>query len=753
MNLIQNAEKDNEIFKTTFPDERLNTAAYVDRIAEIMSFTGVIPAPKEDSNEATTELDIISFDKAKEMFDEMYSAYSSLEKEGFQLSYAISQLYLLSSGSYNPKTMRLNYAFDYTQFRRPLSSRATFVLCLLSSHITHKKAEVTQELKEKIKSFLFIVAKVFHPQVVAELFAALFEHRNIFLVEYSEEEFYPIACELYEALVMREGLLLESLGPKYYEGMSCVGMTDHDLVAYKLSLFVFKDPLDVLDDVNRHNWFNTIFNPSAYNIYRKSLYTNILLNMIESQGNLNFAPCDNKEGTFMDISNRYIREQVTDWIKHVNIEERPDQPDCYKYINISDYLKEIYSYALWNVTDMEAYVAEVEKDKEDTEAAYNEVKEKWDEAGENNKTKAEEELRKELHEKKEAKDIAYNKYLSKLKHKSLIAFLFEEIFSNEKMIMLSCSKDLLAFITAFEPDEDNSMHDTHNVVMSWLCKREIKELDSVSPINGFSIHANIGDVVDEETVKFTRIMSNIMNINLGSRIATAFINTPIELGNVLSALEYSDMKTKLCVADTTLQNIYRLIPEIDSFVDPASEYKEIYDQLDNEVKSALNILHDSLKEFNMAIPESRNDIVVYINVLKATVEKTNSIELVEKNLWWYPVLDTVRSELISYDSEVFKSNNILKVIHGIIQHLENKDILDHVNSDVNLGFRHKSFWPRYRQFEIEVEFRDDEVKPSQEVLHDEFIDIKPGDLQSGYYKKPYKLICDDDRFTTSKACD
>ena len=155
----------------------------------------------------------------------------------------------------------------------------------------------------------------------------------------------------------------------------------------------------------------------------------------------------------------------------------------------------------------------------------------------------------------------------------------------------------------------------------------------------------------------------------------------------------------------------------------------------------------------MAIPESRNDIVVYINVLKATVEKTNSIELVEKNLWWYPVLDTVRSELISYDSEVFKSNNILKVIHGIIQHLENKDILDHVNSDVNLGFRHKSFWPRYRQFEIEVEFRDDEVKPSQEVLHDEFIDIKPGDLQSGYYKKPYKLICDDDRFTTSKACD
>lgn len=741
-NLIDQSVKDNEIFQERYPDVLVDGSYYVERMADIQSFTGKIPAPEKGSNVATTEINAVSFDKTCNMLDELISQYNKL-KEALSksecFSYAVSAGYLLSAGVYDKRDMRAHQSFDtsYTYSGYGITSRVTFVLSLISSHLEKNNDNATNlEITNKISTLLFTIAKIFHPQVVSDLFSVIWKNPVEYLFSFSEDLLYSIEKQLYETLVMREGVLYDTYGEKYFKGMGYVGFRNDDFVAEKLAPFVFRTAVEILDDT--HNWFGTIFNPPVYNLYRKSIYTDILKSMVVYDKNE------------MVNANRFIRKQVTEWIKTLPIESRPECPNCYKYIDIESYLIGVYETIVRDIPDMNKYISAAEAEKERTEADYNSVKAEID-AAINGKEHNRKELLAKLKETEEAKKQAYDVYLNMLKYKSLAAFLFEEIFSNEKMINLSVSEDLFYYILTHEPGEDNAMHDVHNLVAALVCKRDFKPT-GIPSINPYYLHTEEQDLASENTHKFARVFAGLVNYNMGSRIACACIDTPVEAGIMLSNLEYTVMTGKLVLANQINSKLSTIMSYLKSYYDASEDQKSKYitDPI-KEVQDMLKQFYDGGFDFDVGVPESRNDLVVNINLLIKVANEKEAAYVTGAT--WYSLLNSLKEDLVGYEDIVWGSENILSQVRGIFQRFGEQESTDTAKNDIGNGHRITSLWPRNHQWEFPIVDNDKDTpgKSRAETDHENYYDLKPGDIKTDRFKTPYEQL--DDRFTTSKACD
>lgn len=758
-NIIKQSIDDTKLFLEEYPEKMIDKSAYTERMKQSIDFTGVIKQPK-DSNTVETEGSLFTFEKIISMTEETIDLYEYLKKqvtENTRLSWNISSIYLESPGAYNRKTVNAYRSFDTIELGKiNITSKITFILALAADLISAKKytKEEYDTFKADIKSLFLTAASVFNPNVLGDLLASLCDIGVLNYI-FDKEELNQFIVEMYECLVLAEGILIDNT-ENYLSDIN-VGLTTSDLVAYKLSRFVFKNPIEILDDKNHHNWYDTIFNPPAYNRYKKDLYTLILLDLVNTpDGRFNNG---HEKYPAMDEANRYIRQSITDWIKHKDISERPDIPEAIRFINITPYLKNIYSHALWTMSDMNEYVDVLEAAKEETEKKYTEVKTTWDSFKkhtlENSESVNEEELHEELLASKEAKDVAYNEYLSALKHKSLIGFLFLEILSNEKTVAMCFNRDLIAFILSFEPGVDNSMHDTYIAVTSLYNKRDFQPL-GVNAVNPFYIHAVEGDIIADESKKLAAIMSGLTNYNMGSRIACSFINTPVEAAAVISNVEYTTMRAKLTLSEI----IKRLVESCKSAIDKIDTDK-IFDEANG--REINKLIQASLEDFDMNVPESRNNLIVVINNFldKDTFNPDvflNDSDQTETTQFAYMTyvrfgaeLTNLKEAIISYDDTVWGESNIFNQINEIFTRLESEEAIVTANSDIQANKRQYSLWPRINQYEYPITDEEQQAKSKEETAHENFYDLEPGDLRSGRFATPYERL--GDRYSTSKACD
>ena len=744
-NLINTSVSDNELFQKEYPDKVINISEYIDRMQQSKVFVGALP--KDEESEAS----LFTYEKIKSMIEETISSYDLLKNRLMEyyksiggidtpnvcVSRGISELYLLCPNAYDKNTVTNYSSFDTIVLNNGVSaasSKVTFVIALISEKM---KEENVEEVKALIKSLLFTIANTFNPNVVADLIANLMD---VDVIDYIfREDVDSLMKELYETLVMREGIFL-SIDENYFGALN-KGFRTTDLTAYKLARFVFVKPEQILDDKNHFNWFGTILNPPVYDKYRKDLYTHILLSMVHST--------TIKIGTetvyeAMDNANRIIRKSVTDWIKVPDISKRPAVPEVFNYINITPYLKSIYTHALWDIGDMPTYVDPVEAAKDAAEEEYNKVKADWD-AKCTSENKPTEEDKTNLYAKKKEKDTALAVYKARLRHKSLIAFLFEEILSNEKVVAMTFDFDLVAFILAFEPNIDNAMHDTHSCVSALYNKRDFKPL-GVESVNPFYMHANEGDIISEKTKYLAHAMSGVANYNMGSRIACSFMNTPVEVANVIASVEYSSMRAKI--------SIQKLLSTYSANAISLAGNKVVVDAFDKI--EAFNKLVDSLKDFNTTIAESRNNLLVMINdFIKYSDEFDMSGYDNGSAGYFYnfkKTLKNLRTFIIAYEDTVWGEDNVFTQIRKILERLNSETAVIAARGDIEAGKRQYSLWPRINQYDYPIMTTDeDNIKSKEETAHENFFDIQPGDIKSGRYNTPFERL--DSRYTTSKGCD
>jgi len=744
-NLINQSTSDDNLFKTEYPDKMINIAEYIDRMQQSKNFIGAMP--KDEESEAS----LFTYEKIKSMIEETISSYDLLKNRLMEyyksiggidtpnvcVSRGISELYLLCPNAYDKNTVTNYSSFDTIVLNNGVSaasSKVTFVMALISEKM---KEENVEEVKDLIKSLLFTIANTFNPNVVADLVANLMD---VGVIDYIfREDVDSLMKELYETLVMREGIFLST--DENYFGALNKGFKTTDLTAYKLARFVFVKPEQILDDKNHFNWFGTILNPPVYDKYRKDLYTHILLSMVHST--------TIKIGTetvyeAMDNANRIIRKSVTDWIKVPDISKRPAVPEVFNYINITPYLKSIYTHALWDIGDMPTYVDPVEAAKDAAEEEYNKVKADWD-AKCTSENKPTEEDKTNLYAKKKEKDTALAVYKARLRHKSLIAFLFEEILSNEKVVAMTFDFDLVAFILAFEPNIDNAMHDTHTCVTALYNKRDFKPL-GVESVNPFYMHANEGDIISEKTKYLAHAMSGIANYNMGSRIACSFMNTPVEVANVIASVEYSSMRAKI--------SIQKLLSTYSANAISLAGNKVVVDAFDKI--EAFNKLVDSLKDFNTTVAESRNNLLVMINDFIKYSEEFDMSGYDNGSVGYFynfkKTLKNLRTFIIAYEDTVWGEDNVFTQIRKILERLNSETAVIAARGDIEAGKRQYSLWPRINQYDYPIMTTDeDNIKSKEETAHENFFDIQPGDIKSGRYNTPFERL--DSRYTTSKGCD
>jgi len=755
-NLIEQAVKDNELFQTKYPDELINAAEYVDRMDEAVKFVGLIPEPEKDQNEVAGEEVLFTTTKIKNVLDETISLYSNLKKayveynkkvngietQNIRADRGVSELYLLSPGAYDKNSVRVYSGFDTIVLngdKDMCCSKVTFILALVSSK--YNEFDNKDEIKDLVRSLLFTIADTFNPNVVTTLIGYLMDVGVLNFI--FGEELESVIKELYETLVMIEGILLSNDDGSYF-GKIVYGIKTTDLAAYKLARFVFSSEEQILDDKNHFNWFGTILNPPVYDKYRKDLYTLILLNLVHSTtgrvGSTN-------RYDHMDNANRIIRKSVTDWIKHKDISERPAVPEVYNFINITSYLKDIYTHALTVIGDMPSYIDGIERNKEAAEKVYNDFKAKWDEKCKS-ENKPTEEDRKRLYSLKSEKDTALDEYKTRLRHKSLIAFLYQEILSNEKVVAMSMDMDLIAFILAFEPGIDNAMHDTHTSITALYNKRDFKPL-GIESVNPYYCHADEGDIISEKTKLFATVMSGLANYNMGSRIACSFINTPVEAANVISNVEYTATRAKLTLSNDIVRHVKTIIDAIDKI----DNTKELYDNL--KATDYYKTLKSSILDFNFNVVESRNNLVVVINHF---FEKWDDSILDIENQYaevLYTLLRVTRSvkeSIVAYDETVWGESNIFSQIKKIFERLGSQTAIITARTDIENNQRQYSLWPRINQYFFPIQDEElNEGKSKERTAHENYYDLMPGDLESGRYKIPYERL--DDRYSTSKGCD
>lgn len=745
-NIIELGKSDNNIFQKEYPDKLINISEYIDRMQQSKSFVGALS--KDEESEAS----LFTYEKIKSMIEETISSYDLLktrlmdyhksiggiETPNVCVSRGISELYLLSPNAYDKNTITNYSSFDTIVLNNGVSaasSKVTFVIALISEKM---KEENVSEVKELIKSLLFTIANTFNPNVVADLVANLMD---VGVIDYIfKEEVDSLMKELYETLVMKEGIFLTT--DDNYFGALNRGFKTTDLTAYKLGRFVFTKPEQLLDDKNHFNWFGTILNPPAYDKYRKDLYTHLLLSMIHS-ATVKIGIETVYEA--MDDANRIIRKSVTDWIKTPDVSKRPTVPDVFNYINITPYLKSIYTHALWDIGDMNEYVDPVEAAKDHAEEEYTRVKADWDAkcASENKPT---EEEKQNLYAKKEEKDTALAIYKARLRHKSLIAFLYEEILSNEKVVAMVFDFDLVAFILAFEPNVDNAMHDVHTCVTALYNKRDFKPL-GIESVNPFYVHANEGDIISAEAKYLAHAMSGIANYNMGSRIACSFMNEPIEVANVIANVEYSSMRAKI--------SIQKLLATYSANAVSLAGINVVTKTFEKD--ESFNKLISSLKDFNSTIPESRNNIVVAINDFIAHIENFDMSDYTDNSGAEYfynfeKTLKNLRTFLIAYEDTVWGENNIFTQTKNILERLNSETAIIAARGDIEAGKRQYSLWPRINQYDHPIiDDSENNIKSKEETAHENFFDILPGDIKSGRYNTPFERL--DSRYSTSKGCD
>lgn len=756
---------------------------YINSIkSEMESVVNICDVDCENREIIIDELDSlgVTYKYLLDSYEEYFKKTNRFVSDSFRIPYALS-LKILGSPLYNKRT-GYNYRtidsfkdFDGDIF----NSRFTYVLDMAFSKISNTPdidEDTVNEIYESVKCLLFEVANTFHPNAVANIYYGIFPR----LIHTFGDRCKSDIIQIFETLVIAEG---NKLNEENYIGNEYKFTMVFDM----LSEFVFNDVHQILDDVNHYNWFNTILSNSNYNRYRKEFYTKALLNLvidIEHDIDRNNIKQNN-----MIFANRYIRQKVTEWIKMPDVSKRPEVPEVYNYINIIEYLEKIYEYGLYVVGDIDKRANEFDNLKEDIENSISDIENKIQ------GTKDENEL-KDLVDKKEKLSIRLSDAKAEEKHmltlESLISFVFIEILSNETLADLTVDDDFILSLVMHEPDIDNAMHVTHNNICSLYFKRDYNPAQT-APINPHFVHIGEGTSIASERAKFlAKTMSITANYNAGSRINCSACLTPRELVNLISTLKYSLNKVYFYNKNIIINELGYISGANNIIRNHASMYKERLREIlgvkYDEIIEAIDLFDKEINKEAEAVfvniegrsEELHNDIVTSLtnmeDMLKRNVKKIRDMinvgsysgtifnELVFKlgisdqsvpskvsvDQWFDNKYDNRISNIKECKDSLYEAvsgiKNTFKVIDDILNNLSGYI----VSKDVYTRDEKRdldNLWPIITQVDIPVVGKFDNVKQqtAEEIEHEKFMDIKPGDIKNNKYRTS--------RFTSSDSCD
>lgn len=767
--IYDKAAADSKILATDFPQKLISNNLYKSILLEYKQ-------EKFDFDDPNT---IIAFiDNLSNMYKTIGEGYIQHNKAKTEfntndifIDTGISKLFLTFPGIYDKNSMYMFKSPDMVA--RQLNSNFTFVVDIAARYIMKhlsEKENVTN-IRESIMNLFNTTALTFAPSVVADILIAYLEDdlnvighnktkspTDILELSFIDLIFYDKTSAmkmLFENLVIREGLILSSNNYAYMYNPDLgtdIGFKTSDLVFDKLGKYIIKDPEEILDDHNHNNWWDTILSNSVYNNYKKDLFTRALLNTTVFDS-----------GTEDNVikATRFIRKQITDWIKHKNLDERPDMPECFHYISMPTFMRYLYTYGVYHVGDIEFVVNKydntienLEKEIKKDEDGIKVIKEELENRKKEENSNKIESVNYEAKLKEDTKELESTKVAKKhyLTLKSLIAFLFEESISNEKISQMVFNFDTLLNILVFEPGIDNAMHDTYNGLTSLYVKRDFKPM-GFNSINPYFMHYGIGDVLNDDTKYLARLYSGLVHTNNSSRVAMAPVYGFEEAVNVLNMVTISKIRTNYAM-NYNVFNSYRLLnvnsSKCYSFekCDPKEDkdfarFEELKKFIDSEMtKVQNNMLTYNILDVADKLEDDLNFLCDHYKYegkpydIEQFIEIIKSIKFVEKSYQnILGVYDTVISKFgdNALDKEVDQTNRL-------------------VNNCKSNGKKFFSLWPHIIQDSYPIdESIDNAPRSTEEVHHENFMDLEPGDIKSERYNTPFERL--GDRFSTTKGCD
>ena len=624
--------------------------------------------------ECIIENDKISKDSnpeyTKVLIDEAIFAYSELaasyERNGFgkTLPKAMSLIALSCSHVYDQEMCNF-YTKDVGSNNDPLSSRFTYLVKRASDDIAKNKDD--SELVESLTSLINTVVEYFDPRVVARVLAHI-----IPICKDSEYFTYERIRGYYESLVMRENVI-------YGNSVSATST----LVWLKFIDLINPSAMDILTDKYKLMWARD--NGVREYALIKDWTTQMILDGIFKE---------NDTSKSCEIL-RYIREDITKWIKHKDLSERPENPSTFEFIDMPSFMSAVYTTGIHSVGNTKEIV-----DKFDGIIANHE------ESIKNGKlSESETESIKKTIEDVKARKMEY------LTFKSSIAFLIQECTSNEIVAGKVFSPELALEILVKEPPLDFGMNDSNSCVGSLYSKRDFNPISS-SPINPYYLHYGIGDISSKETDYMSYGLASLVHPGMKSIVSLAGSKNFSTLQITIESIKEALVRAKEIVSDSVIGGANRIISlsKNNKFVLP-----------ENYSEMPFEYLLTSVEKIKKEMEES-----------SSSKDKLKEVSSEERGL--QIAIDDMYSTLKWYIGYVASAKNILSQIKFVIDNVSTDECIVSAAQSIKENKPLKNFWPITQQYEYEIE--EDTAELSKNNYENT---LEPGDIQRHRYGSRYTM--------------
>lgn len=578
--------------------------------------------------------------------------------------------------------------------------------------VNEKDDDNITKIVESVKSLIATIVEYFDPSVVAILLSGLYKEYSETTTVFKDLFSYDNVKKLFETLIIHENLVYDN---KYLSADSSVGN-----IFFK-SIFCYeKSSLDlakkILEKGKELKDLLSISSRIPFDYYKENSITKVFIECMLSQSN-NTALYREKAKILKDI-----RENITKWIKHKDLSERPEMPEYFEFINMGNFVSTLYSSGIYILGDIEKFTSEKEALMVDLDKEISDIEKKEEKSEEDNE---------KLNNLKQKHAAVKENYLSYLHLKSSISFLIEECTSNEKIATMVFEPETVISMILREPGVDNAMHDTHTCLSSLFIKRDFSPIGS-TPINPYYIHYYNNDIdqSSKEALYMSDILSSRANPFNRSLISTSGIKDMYSLSSAIAAMKINIFESSNIVKE-----------QIDKFKSIIDEIKSNYETLkkDNDIEGFEEYISDLEIVSNKEYP-------IEFNVLKNINAKTNDIldklsKCDEAPSLYYHYFYDLKVYTDWYISYVSKVENFFGEFKFIASNAngENDKCLSSAAISINENKPIKNFWPITQQYEFEIK-----EEPILKDPTDPNRDIKPGDIYHQRYGS---------RYSAAKNCD
>ena len=388
--------------------------------------------------------------------------------------------------------------------KKPLSSKLTSVVhdALQIIDNTEKLEVNDNSVDEALTSLINTVIEYFDPIVVARVLYSII-NKNRAHVFFTKERIKGY----YEALINRENVIYSG---KYIPIAESVGYTYFDLT--------YTNPMDILTDAHGVYSLIKMGTNVVYGDIFKQTITDELLKAI-------LGNASGKKDSQTILVLKYLKDEVVSWIKHKNLDERPECPKSFEYIDIKHFLSNLYMSGIHILGDSEKIISKFDNEYEDLDIKIY-----------NGKFKDE-----ELEKAKNRLAAIKERKTEYIRLKSHISFLFMEIMTNEKMIYKVFDETLAASIILTEPPFDFGMNDICMNVASMFVKNDYAPMDT-TPINPQYIHYGDGDISTPNAFYLASVIASLIHPNMRSVSAVASIYNFETLEVAMKSLNFNCVK-------------------------------------------------------------------------------------------------------------------------------------------------------------------------------------------------------------------